>query len=127
MARRQVAHDVLARPAAARHHHRARSDLEETSALHVGDHHVRRARRIARVLDAHDCGVETNARRLPRAIERGEVNAIAPYRVDGARAGERVGDERLHHQARESAVPVGEHLVAERRRRRRPGNWVSIA
>src|SRR5205814_7144446 len=37
-----------------------------------------------------------------------------PDRVDGARTGKGVGDERLHHQTRESTVAVGKHLVAER-------------
>ena len=65
------------------------------------------------MLDAHDRGIQPNPCRLSGTIERGEVHAILPHRVDGARAGEGVGDERLHHQSRESAVAVGEHLVAE--------------
>src|ERR1700730_3172951 len=74
---------------------------------------MRRTRRIAGVLDAYDRGVETNARRLSRSIERAEVHAILPNRVEGARSGEGVGYERLHHQPSESTVAVGEHLVAE--------------
>src|SRR5213596_3224037 len=113
MAGGEVMHDVLRRPAAARHDDRARSDVVESIALHICDDDVRRARRIAGVLDADDGAIEPQPRRLARPIERAEVDAILPHRVDGAGTGEGVGDERLHHQSRESAVAVGEHLVAE--------------
>ena len=112
MARGEVAHDVLARPASTGHHHRACLDAEEPFALRVRDHDVRRAGRTARMLDAHDGRVEANARILPRPIERGKVHSTLPHRVYRVGSGERVGDECLHHEPRESGVPVGEHLVA---------------
>src|SRR5207253_3054479 len=113
MAGGEVMHDMLRRPAAARHDHRARSDVVESIALRVSDDDVRRARGLAGVLDADDGGIEPQPCRLARAIERAEVDAILPHRVDGARTGDGVGDERLDHESRESAVAVGEHLVAE--------------
>src|SRR5437773_4397825 len=113
MAGGEVMHDMLRRPAAARHDDRARSDVVESIALHISDDDVRRARGLAGVLDADDGGIEPQPCRLARAIERTEGYAILPNRVDGARTGDSVGDERLHHQSSESAVAVGEHLVAE--------------
>src|SRR5437667_128611 len=64
-------------------------------------------------LDANDGGIQSNPGCLAGAIERAEVDVMLPHRVDGARTGEGIGDERLHHQPRESAVAVGKHLVAE--------------
>src|SRR5206468_2323376 len=89
------------------------STVVESIALRVRDDDGRRTRWIAGVFDPHDGAIEPQPRRLARAIERAEVDAILPHRVDGARTGDGVGDERLHHQSRESAVAVGEHLVAE--------------
>src|SRR2546423_4251552 len=66
------------------------------------------------MLDAQHRGVQANSRRLTRAIQRGEVDAVAPYGVDRARSVERAGDERLDHESREAGVAVREHLVAER-------------
>ncbi len=66
------------------------------------------------MLDADDGGIQPNPGCLAGAIERAEVDTILPHRVDGARTGEGSGDERLHHQSRESPVAVREHLVAER-------------
>src|SRR5207244_8656512 len=58
MAGGEVMHDMLRRPAAARHDHRARSDVVESIALRVSDDDVRRARGLAGVLDADDGGIE---------------------------------------------------------------------
>ena len=66
------------------------------------------------MLDADNRGIEPQPCRLASAIEGAEVHAILPHGVDGTRTREGVGDERLHHKARESTVAVGEHLVAQR-------------
>ncbi|PYP48769.1 MAG: hypothetical protein DMD45_17130, partial [Gemmatimonadetes bacterium] len=113
MAGGKVMHDMLRGPAAARHDDGARFDREELTAFDVGDDNVRRVGRIARVLDVDDGGVEPKSCRLACPIERAEVHEILPDCIDGAWTGEGVGNERLHHQSRESAVAVGEHLVAE--------------
>src|SRR5205809_8100884 len=101
MAGGEVMHDMLRRPAAARHDDRARSDVVKSIALHISADDVRRARGLAGVLDADDGAIEPQPRRLARAIERAKVYAILPHRVDGAGTGEGIGDESLHHQSRE--------------------------
>src|SRR5205807_2258329 len=78
------------------------------------DGDVRGAGWISRMLNADDRGIEPEPRRLAGTIERAEGDTILPYRVDRTRTREGVGDERLHHQSRESSVAVGEHLVPER-------------
>src|SRR2546429_6030867 len=64
----------------------------------VSDDDVRRARGLAGVLDADDGGIEPQPCRLARAIERAEVDAILPHRVDGARSEEHTSElqSRLH-------------------------------
>src|SRR5256885_14608497 len=105
-------HDVLRGPAAAGHHDAARSHAKEAPAFHIGYSDVRRALRVAFMLDADDRRLESDARRLIRAIESAEANAIPPYGVDSTRTGDRVGNERFHHESRKAAVAVREHLVA---------------
>src|SRR5688572_33175786 len=80
VARGQVAHDVLGGPAAPCHNHRACPHPVETSASLVCDRDKWRPRWITFVLDAQNGGVETDARRIPTAIERTEVHAVAPHR-----------------------------------------------
>ena len=113
MALGQVGDDVLRGPTAARHHDGACLHAEEPVANDVRDDHMRRVGGISCMRDAHDRGVQANARRLLGAVEGRELHAILPDRVDGARAREGSGNERLHHQAREAAVAVGKHLIAE--------------